>query len=377
MTEDMNRVLVVDDSPEDIQFIIEALKNDYNVLVATSGAKALEMALREPKPDVILLDVNMPDMDGYETCRQLKQDSACRDIDVIFVSAHDTTEEKLKGYEVGAADYIIKPVDPVEIRQKVALAIANNTLNKDLEQEKNAAMKMAMTAITSTGELGVVLEFLKESYSVKDNAALAALISNVMLKYSLETVCYVRSPVSPCIHSSKMPVSPLETELLSRLTEKDRIVSHGNRLILNYGNVALLIKNMPLDDSDLCGRLRDNLAILLEGAAARQETIDLALLDASRQNQIQELIKSSNEALEVVAKEQQELKDNGMRIMDGVLNKIDSTFISLGLSEDQEDDILKIIQGGVEEMSKNMDRSVEVDRQMNRIVDGLKCFSNK
>ncbi len=125
MTAEKKCVLIVDDSANDIHLLMENLKQDYAVLAATSGKKALEIVSNNPKPDVILMDVVMPDMDGYETCRRLKQNPETRNTQVIFVSANDCVEERLLGYKAGGWDYLIKPVQPDELLQKIKLAIKN------------------------------------------------------------------------------------------------------------------------------------------------------------------------------------------------------------------------------------------------------------
>ena len=136
MSSDKRKILVVDDSAEDIHFLLENLKHDYAVIAATNGEKALEMASGEASPDVILMDVEMPGMNGYETCRLIKNTDATRNIDVIFVSAHDSTEEKLAGYDAGASDYLIKPVSPAELLNKVKLAIKNREIQSSKPRKR-------------------------------------------------------------------------------------------------------------------------------------------------------------------------------------------------------------------------------------------------
>ena len=84
------KILIVDDTPENIQVIMETLKDQYAIVAAINGEKALKMAVAEPKPDLILLDIMMPGMDGYEVCRRLKADEQARDIPIIFVTAKTT-----------------------------------------------------------------------------------------------------------------------------------------------------------------------------------------------------------------------------------------------------------------------------------------------
>lgn len=103
------RILLVDDEPMNIHVLIEALKDSYELLVATNGKEALKLAESEPKPDLILLDIMMPEMDGYEVIERLKGNDNTKDIPVIFVSALSEIEDEAKGLELGAVDYITKP----------------------------------------------------------------------------------------------------------------------------------------------------------------------------------------------------------------------------------------------------------------------------
>ena len=112
MSERERTILVVDDAPENIQLLSGLLKVEYKVKAATSGEKALVVAARQPAPDLVLLDVMMPEMDGYEVCRRLRDDPATRDIPVVFVTGHSSDEERAQGLALGAAGFLVKPVDP-------------------------------------------------------------------------------------------------------------------------------------------------------------------------------------------------------------------------------------------------------------------------
>ncbi|MEN9352781.1 MAG: hypothetical protein RL318_106 [Fibrobacterota bacterium] len=124
-------VLVVDDTPENLSLLNALLKERYRVKIATGGRKALAMA-KEAPPDLILLDVMMPDMDGYETCRQFKQDPNLATIPIIFLSALGEVEDEKLGFAVGAVDYITKPLSPsilmARLSTHLALKKANDVL---------------------------------------------------------------------------------------------------------------------------------------------------------------------------------------------------------------------------------------------------------
>ena len=112
-------ILIVDDTPINIGVISGALKDTFATKVATSGEKALAIASGKEKPDLILLDILMPEMDGYEVCRRLKADPDTRDIPVIFLTSQTEAEDETKGFEVGAVDYIHKPFSAAVVKARV------------------------------------------------------------------------------------------------------------------------------------------------------------------------------------------------------------------------------------------------------------------
>lgn len=112
------KLLVVDDQPINIQVMHQIFVADFQVFMATSGAQALALCKDNP-PDLVLLDIVMPGMDGFEVCAQLKADAATRNIPVIFVTAHTDAAQETRGLEVGAVDFISKPVNPAVVRARV------------------------------------------------------------------------------------------------------------------------------------------------------------------------------------------------------------------------------------------------------------------
>jgi len=123
MSNDKKIILVVDDAADNIQLLSGLLKSDYKVKAATNGEKALTIANKSPQPNLVLLDVVMPGMDGYEVCMQLKQAEFTKHIPVIFVSGNVTDEDKSKGYGLGAVGFVGKPVDPDELIKLVQNAL--------------------------------------------------------------------------------------------------------------------------------------------------------------------------------------------------------------------------------------------------------------
>ncbi|MES9872561.1 MAG: two-component system response regulator [Candidatus Sedimenticola sp. 6PFRAG7] len=126
-------ILVVDDIPDNIEVLRGVLKPNYTVMAAINGEKALEIARSDSRPDMILLDVMMPGMDGYDVCRKLKEDPKTAGIPVIFITAKDEIENEELGFDLGAVDYITKPIRPRIVLSRVKTHIALYDQNRVLE----------------------------------------------------------------------------------------------------------------------------------------------------------------------------------------------------------------------------------------------------
>jgi adenylate cyclase len=148
-------ILLVDDAPENIQVVHAILKDLYKTRVATSGAKALELVNVVPPPDLILLDVMMPGMDGYEVCARLKADAATRDIPVIFLTAKTEVEDETRGFETGAVDYIHKPFSPPVVLARVHTHLNLRDMREQLAREKSLVDRLLdnMLPVSAVSEL--------------------------------------------------------------------------------------------------------------------------------------------------------------------------------------------------------------------------------
>jgi len=137
---DSATILVVDDTPDNLSLMSGLLKDDYKVKVANSGEKALKIAAGEHPPDLILLDIMMPGIDGYEVCTRLKENPATRDIPIIFLTAKAEVADEKKGLEIGAVDYITKPISPPIVMARVKTQLALKA-SADFLRDKNAYLE--------------------------------------------------------------------------------------------------------------------------------------------------------------------------------------------------------------------------------------------
>ncbi len=239
-------VLVVDDTPQNLSIMGELLQPFYRVRIANSGEKALRAARSEPRPDLILLDVMMPGMDGYEVLRQLRADVATRDMPVIFVTAMDGSSNEEYGLSLGAVDYITKPVIPAivlaRVRAQLELKAARDRLARDnLWLEAEVARRMSEN-------------LLIQDLSVRALACLAEARDNETGNHIVRTQGYVEV---------------LARHLLDE--ERFRPALEGNRL-------AMMVKAAPLHD---IGKVGIPDAILLKPGRLTAEEFEIMKTHAS------------------------------------------------------------------------------------------------
>ena len=150
-------ILVVDDTPDNLALMTGLLKDNYKVKVANGGEAALKIVASGPPPDLILLDIMMPGMDGYEVCRRLKRDPGTMNIPVIFLTAKADVEDEKKGLELGAIDYITKPISPPIVMARVKNHLALKAMADFLRDQNDwdTAERLAFTLRGASGNVSV------------------------------------------------------------------------------------------------------------------------------------------------------------------------------------------------------------------------------
>ena len=159
MNDEKKMILVVDDTPENIDVLSGILRNAYKVKVALNGEKALKIANADTRPSMILLDIMMPGMDGYEVCQKLKANPLTAPIPVIFITARNEEADEARGLELGAVDYITKPVSPAIVLARVQTHLALHDQNMELERKvRERTEQLNQTRLEIIQRLGIAAE---------------------------------------------------------------------------------------------------------------------------------------------------------------------------------------------------------------------------
>ena len=359
-------ILVVDDDNFMRKLFVKTLGDAFKVVAVPSGKGCLAW-LETQRADLILLDIKMPGLDGYETCQCLK--ALYPDAPpVIFISAGDDVNDRMRGYDAGGDDYLVKPFEPRELLAKVSAMLHAAENRHRLKQQAEYASSTAMTAVTSMGEMGILLQSLQRFNGCRELFSLAAAVAVGLTEFGLEGVVRVRTPADEAIYSTRCEVMPLELSAIDKVAGMGRIVEFGSRMSVSYENVTLLVNNCPAQDDERRGRLRDHLAVLAEGAQGRAAAIqrDLAISKA---------VVQATAALVKLDISQRETRAGTSMAIQDMTADLEKAYVSVALSERQEDHMAGIVGRGVDRIREFVSADFDLQHHLTGLIHGLQQAS--
>lgn len=362
-------ILIVDDDAANRLIIKSFLDSEYEVIEAESAENCLEILADKPV-DLFLLDINMPGMNGYELCAELRRRITCQTVPITFVSALETPEERLAGFEAGGNGFLVKPVERENLLKTVSHQLAGRRDMEEARKNSEEAMKVAMEAMTSNSELGQILQFVKDSQQETTLKGVGKRLCEVTANFGLSScaVIYGEEPVYVnCEEGS------VEANILLKVRgSKERIISRGVRTIICSDYIAILVKDMPVDDDSRYGRFKDHLAVLATVCDGRLLTIQARDdVTAQRENVLGRVIS-------ITEKQVQKLNmmfndhDKVVRdVMMGMIGELESKLLTLGLEEDQEAELVKLAYGASDRLEATRSDTRELERELGVVLEGL------
>ena len=365
-------VLLIDDDDFIHELVNEALADCCILHSVESGEDAL-MVTNEWRPDLILLDVELLGMDGYETCRKFKELEITSQVPVMFLSGHDRIEDRLRGYEAGGNDYLIKPFDLLELKAKVTHLLALESGKGELKSMADFASNAAMTAMTSMSEMGSLLESLKQFNICEDIQSLTQTVIDGVTAFDLHSVVRISTPTERLILTDHGAATPLESSVVEHMAEMDRIVHFKSRMSINYEYVSLLISNMPANDEERCGRLRDHLAMLVEAADVRVKGILSMQESRMRGVAIERTVERITAALRDIDADQRKSRMNTSLAVDEMIENVERALMSIALTEVQETYLSSIVRSGIDKIACINSDEIDLQNDLSEIINELKA----
>jgi CheY-like chemotaxis protein len=253
MGKEKQRILIVDDTPENLHILTAILRGHYTVMVANDGERALKLAGMDPAPELILLDIMMPGMDGYTVCQTLKNNPVLKDIPIIFISAMSDLSNIVKGFEVGGVDYITKPFHPQEVLVRVHTHMNLQNARSELQ---------SLLSKTLTGSIKVMIELLSFSnpYLVEKSNRIRRFARDMFIALPINSLdawnidlAIMLSQIGcislPDIMKKKNSVTPLTDEELVRFGQYPALGADIVSKIPRLEHVADIIRNQLIHPS--------------------------------------------------------------------------------------------------------------------------------
>lgn len=372
---DLTTILLVEDDDFAATVTTEMLAADYIVYHVENGQAALDFMAKQI-PDLLLLDVSMPGLTGYEVCHTLRNDSAFDGLPVIFLSGLVSDEERLAGYEAGGDDYLTKPVAAIELRSKIDLALKNYAERRRLKEDLANTFATAMTAMSSAAEMGTVLQFLRASFNCPDYASLSRELLNAFGSYGVEANVQIRGKSGVVSMGPNGSCSSLEESVLANMAEQGRLFDFGSCMSCSYDHITIIVKNVDRKDYERYGRLRDNLALLAEGADVRIVALDGAANLEKKHLALTQLVASTKKALQEIDQSHRQQRLDSKQIFNDLQTNFERRLLTIGITVSQEDELAELIQDATRRALALYDKGMSIETHMENILKQLESTGN-
>ena len=322
-------------------------------------------------PDLFLLDVDLPGMDGYALCRQILERPGLESALVIFISGLDNIGSRLQGYDAGGIDYVVKPYNMAELKHKVQsarhLSVERLSLNDRLQESK----LLNTLALSNMGEYAVLIAFLRSLNDCDHPHALFDSLFELLRAYGLQCAIQLRLPGVETTRSKNGENLPLEVAVINHVRGMERIFEFKMRAVYNFKHLTILVNNVPHHDPDLCGRLRDHVAIAAECANAKLMSLLTKAEHTKAKGTVTDLLSTLQSTVQNFDHKYAQARSSGSSLTQELLDELASAFSSLGLSEIQEARIQSIVQAKAYSLAEIYDFSGETQDALNDVAEQL------
>ena len=349
-------VFVVDDDPVVRDIMRAILEPDCQTQTFASSEDCLAQ-LQIEKPDFFLLDVNLPGMDGYELCRFIKGDPGLHHIPVTFVSSHDSIEERIKGYDAGGEDFIVKPFEPEELLRKLLAAQGMIENQRALASQIEEAEMLSSLVMANMDETGILLQFMSKLIAMDSAEEIASEALDLMRRFGVEGVVQTRVLGKTRTTSANGVDLPLELSVIEHVRTQGRIFEFSKRSVHNFDRVTLMINNLPLDDPDLCGRLRDHLSVAAQGIDSRLNALELETAREQAQKGIRMALENISDTIMELQDVQRQNTNASTQLTVELQETLLDSFYRLGLTDNQERFLQDMVGDFMNRMTELLQRS--------------------
>jgi DNA-binding response OmpR family regulator len=364
------KVFAVDDDPLVVEVMRTILETDCE-LHTFESAEACLARLATGLPDLVFLDVKLPGIDGYVFCQRIKTEFSGTHVPVIFVSSHESIEERIQGYDAGGDDFIVKPFEPEELLRKFKIAEQRIVEKRQQTVQIEEAELLSSLVMANMDETGILLQFMSKLIAMQSADEIAAELLELMRRYGLDGVVQTRVGGEAKTRSAAGSDLPLEVSVIEHVVGQGRIFEFRRRGVHNFERVTLMVNNLPLENPDFCGRLRDHLSVAAQGADSRLKTLQ----DEDAARRAQKIILLALESVGDTIMEMQESHRVNTAASSKLINELQGTlldsFYRLGLTDNQEKFLQNMVGDFMARMAALLTRGDETQAMLQRLSTQL------
>ncbi|OUS25635.1 hypothetical protein A9Q99_20850 [Gammaproteobacteria bacterium 45_16_T64] len=361
------KVMVVDDDDISQTLIEGILEESFDLTFASSGNECLDK-LQSSATEVVLLDVNMPGMNGLEVCRAIRMLEQHQNIPIIFVSASDTKEEIIAGYEAGADDYITKPLHHDALLARVEM----NALQARTQAHiQNTLTGTSPESINRQFINSPVFQFIDLSSQAATYEDLARAIFEITTHMELSCLIQIVGPYDTCHFSDDGTIKPIEPSIIQQMKSQGRCCSFGQRLIINYPEISLFVRNMPLNDELRNVQIKEALLHVVRLADSRLETIQLKNTLEKDCEGLRQSLRASSETLGFIHQDFCRHTKKVNEVLDSIGTDMLSSLETLHLTCEQEEFITGIVHNKMNNLLQLNNKSLQIEESMLHFIEEL------
>ena len=346
----------------DVPSCVEQLGDQFEVLVAASYEQSLPLVESSAVKLIILMDDDEDGTDSLSLVRQFHEYPDTAEIPLVLLALKaQSLETRMAFFDAGCDDHI-QGESPFELQMRLMRVIFNKIANDQLKQKLVQANEMAFIAMSDTSDLGVNVQFLLDINHCDNLDEAGMRLFQALKSYNINCSLQIRSRYGVKNMEANGMAKELESTLMTECKDKGRYVDFGRRSIMNYDRVSLLVRNMPVDDKNKYGAIKDNVFSLLQGLDARLNALDNVESLKLESQLVGRLTSRMRELMEEVDEGYHVTMTRIAGAVEDIADGIEREIQFLGMDEAQERAIQKIMEDGIRETNQVFNDGLKLDK---------------
>jgi CheY-like chemotaxis protein len=357
-------------NPGDISDSIRSLKLDFK-LTHCQSLNSLQTHASFHEDHLILIDVMADIEKQFDLLNVIRHDrrGSFDGLSVVLLVEDLSLDERLKACEIGADDCISARIEHDDLVTRLRSTIYNAIANKQLKEQLKAASDVAMAAMSNTSDMGANIQFLLDSHHCANLDQLGQLLFQSLNYFGLNCSLQMRGRYQVKNMEANGMSLPMESRLLTEMKDAGRFYDFGSRTVINYDSISLLIKNMPLDQPEKYGIIKDNIFALLQGADARLKALDLQETVNREHLQQTQLIAGLHAGIAKLETNYLDLTNDVAAVVDQIVDSVEQVMQTLLLTEEQESVLLSQLRQGRDNVIALFQGYASMDDELKALIE--------